>query len=87
MFSIDCQTGVKIQHLSAYTSEAEVLLAGGTKFRVANKMVSGDVTIINLKEVSSGLNVSKCTEFVHLFNESGACLKMQWCVTVGVSPK
>ena len=24
LFSIDCQTGVKIQHLSAYSAEAEV---------------------------------------------------------------
>eukprot|EP01043_Picozoa_sp_COSAG02_P028238 COSAG02_NODE_1703_length_11241_cov_845.206695_9_plen_619_part_00 len=55
LFSIDCQTGVEIQHLSAYATEAEVLLAAGTRFQVANTIVNGDLTIVNLKEVASGL--------------------------------
>ena len=30
LFSIETKTGVKINHLSAYTSEAEVLIPPGT---------------------------------------------------------
>ena len=55
LFSIDCKTGVKIQHLSAYETEAEVLLAAGTRFVVANTIKTGDLTVVNLKEVGSGL--------------------------------
>jgi hypothetical protein len=50
-------TGVKIQHLSAYPTEAEVLLAAGTRFVVTQTLTNGDLTIVNLKEVSSGLLV------------------------------
>ena len=55
LFSIDCTTGVKIQHLSAFKAEAEVLIAAGTRFVVANTITTGDLTVISLKEVSSGL--------------------------------
>ena len=84
LFSIDCQTGVKIQHLSAYSAEAEVyaqtkrplfptpcskvlekdrlnrtvgsrLIAAGTRFVVSNTITTGDLTVVNLKEVGSGL--------------------------------
>ena len=47
----------KIQHLSAYPTEAEVLLAAGTRFVVTQTLTNGDLTIVNLKEVSSGLPV------------------------------
>ena len=55
LFSIDCVTGVKIQHLSAYPTEAEVLLAAGTRFVVTQTITNGDLTIVTLKAVSSGL--------------------------------
>eukprot|EP01045_Picozoa_sp_COSAG04_P014967 COSAG04_NODE_1154_length_8051_cov_26.213531_4_plen_531_part_00 len=56
LFAIDCKTGIKIQHLSAYTAEAEVLLAAGTRFVVANTInPAPDLTVVNLKEVGSGL--------------------------------
>ena len=59
VFSIDCKTGVKVKHLSAYEQEDEVLLAAGTRFLVANTLTNGDLTIVNLKEVESGLPVSE----------------------------
>jgi hypothetical protein len=59
VFSIDCKTGVKVKHLSAYEAEDEVLLAAGTRFLVANTLTNGDLTIVNLKEVESGLPVSE----------------------------
>lgn len=59
VFSIDCKTGVKVKHLSAYEDEDEVLLAAGTRFLVANTLTNGDLTIVNLKEVESGLPVSE----------------------------
>lgn len=54
LFSIDCKSGVRINHLSAYSSEAEVILAPGTRFVVANTIVNGDLTVVNLKEIASG---------------------------------
>ena len=55
LFSINCTTGVKIRHLSAFQTEAEVLLAAGTRFVVANTITTGDLTVVNIKEVESGL--------------------------------
>ena len=55
LFSIDCTTGVKIRHLSAFQKEAEVLLAAGTRFVVANTITTGDLTVVSIKEVESGL--------------------------------
>ena len=55
LFSIDCTTGVKIQHLSAFQAEAEVLLAAGTRFVVTNTITTGDLTVVSIKEVQSGL--------------------------------
>ena len=55
LFSIDCKTGVKIQHLSAFATEAEVLIPSGTRFEVAQTLSTGELTIVNLKEIGSGL--------------------------------
>ena len=55
LFSIDCKTGVKIQHLSAFQAEAEVLLAAGTRFEVSNTIKTGDLTVVSIKEIQSGL--------------------------------
>ena len=33
LFSIDCKTGVSIQHLSAYKTEAEILMRAGSGLR------------------------------------------------------
>ena len=55
LFSIDCKTGVKIQHLSAFATEAEVLILSGARFEVAQTLSTGELTIVNLKEIGSGL--------------------------------
>ena len=59
LFSIDCKTGVKIQHLSAFPIEAEILIPAGTRFEVAQTITTGSLTIVNLKEIDSGLQITQ----------------------------
>eukprot|EP01047_Picozoa_sp_COSAG01_P068786 COSAG01_NODE_10021_length_2273_cov_4.055198_3_plen_342_part_00 len=59
LFSIDCKTGVKIQHLSAFPIEAEILIPAGTRFEVAQTITTGPLTIVNLKEIDSGLQITQ----------------------------
>jgi hypothetical protein len=55
LFSIDCTSGVKINHLSAYTAEAEVLIPPGTRFQVMNTITTAELTVVILKEIKCGL--------------------------------
>ena len=59
LFSIKVTSGVKIQHLSAFgAGEAEVLIASGTRFVVANVITTGELTVVSLEELCSGLSTS-----------------------------
>ena len=60
VFSIDCVTGVKIQHLSAYPTEAEVLLAAGTRFVVTQTITNGNLTIVTLDHLDHFILHDSC---------------------------
>jgi hypothetical protein len=57
LFCIETKTGIKIEHLSAYTSEAEVLIPPGTRFEVSNVISPAvGLTVVALKEIKAGLS-------------------------------
>ena len=49
---------MRINHLSAYPTEAEVLIPAGTRFRVKQSITTGDLTVIALEETESGLSLA-----------------------------